>query len=247
MTSRIYLFLSILLLGLQPGVHAFAQTKLADFGNYELTDLGSEDAVESLYQSLRSDLTYDPHRSNCYLRANVWAYQMWKADHVQSGKVFLIYTWSPTSPSIATYGLNGENWWFHVAPYVVANGKEYVLEKFDKVQKPMLLEDWERLHTMGATCKTLSMSEDRDVISLIQNKESITLRDVPCYVRKTPMNYNGPQDFYQHDVHGVDYPYPEPELMGSCRATIDRKGNAKKKCRQIYADPNIVFSDQQQQ
>jgi hypothetical protein len=229
-------------------------THLPDF-DYDLTDIKGIASVDELYESLRSDVNFDPHRSNCLYRANIWSYQMLKTNQIKSGKVFLFYTWSPKSPSSATYGITGEGWWFHVAPYVVFDGKEYVLEKTEKATQPMLLEDWEKLHTNGSTCRELQVPQDKELYSFLKTRESITLVDVPCYIRKTPMNYMSPRDVYNKDILNTPVTLTEPEIYWACRETMSReqansgKGkflNYKQKCDEFMKDPSVQFDTSRQ-
>jgi hypothetical protein len=213
-------------------------TYLPDF-NHRLTDVGSIDRVNDIYANLRSDIYRDPNRSLCSLRANIWSYQMEKSDHVESGKIFLIYTWGNGN---STYGSTGERWWFHTAPYIVADGKEYVMEKFGKISRPMLLEDWEKAHTNGRICKTISMKNDRSTILKLNVAQSIPFSGTPCYVRKTPKSYGVPLDFYLHDIKNANYGtnLSAEVIRFSCREVFDASGR-RKKCGKIIENPSVTF------
>lgn len=223
---------------------------LSEFGSYRLTDVGTP-KMNELYQALTPDLTVDAG-GNCYERAHVWAYQLYKQSAVQSGKVFIFYAYRSDPRKPSSYNFNGQGWWFHVAPYVVADGKEYVLEKFGAVTQPMLFEDWAKKQTGGQTCKILSSDDRKDrknffkPLSNPNRRMSFTNDVAPCFIRKAPMYYKTTSSVGAQGVGSADYRFfSTQDVFNSCfNTTVGDEASRRTKCSKfiVAGNPSEIAS-----
>jgi len=180
-----------------------SKAHLADF-NYDLTNIPTFDEGQKIYNSLATELEHD-FALQCGNRAHVWSWQMKKNFNINSGKIFLYFT--PKS-----FNYTGMLWGVHVVPYVVIDGKEYVMEKIREyalgtkgyyLKKnllftgPVLLSDWLQKLTGFSECKVLSIANpaDRGLHMLFKDVWQIK-SDENCILQKTPMEYVWPLDVY---------------------------------------------------
>lgn len=219
-------------------------TTLSEFGNYRLTDIGGT-KLNELYDSLSSDLTVDSF-GNCYERAHVWTYQLYKHHHIQSGKVFLFYSYRSDPKKPSSYNFNGKGWWFHVAPYVVADGKEYVLEKFGDITVPMLFEDWSKKQSGGNNCLVLSSERKWDRKNIFKplsdpkRRSSFQNTLGPCFIRKAPMYYKSTGAIGAQGLGDANYrSFSTTDVFNSCFNTLAGDPQSKRqKCNQFIATGN---------
>jgi len=214
-------------------------TYLASFG-YRLSDVGGKDAVDALYATLRDDLYTNPNNL-CYERAQVWAYQMQQTANVQAGKVFLFYG----AGQGGSWNFNGKGWWFHVAPYVVSEGKEIVMEKFFDVRTPLEMKEWLKAQSGGKECAEL-LGVETDLLSWIPKNYSMPARPgAPCYYRKVPGGVRHPIEVYNHDVKDTVSAQSvlSNSAYSSCYYSISAssKKDRRNKCSTFLQDPNRVF------
>lgn len=240
MKYRVALF-SILLTALTVSQGAEGPTELHRF-DYRLTDVGSKEVVDDLYAKLRTDIHNDEDNS-CNSRAQLWSYQMLKDPRqVYSGKIFVFY-------SVNMWNWNGKGWWFHVAPYVVAGGKEYVMEKYFDINQPLEIGAWLKNRAGGRACIELKSDRRRDwkkmkaIMGNIPKNYSFSPELAPCYYRKAPMYYDSPIEVYNHDVQDAREQNAFTDIDTVCADIIDAKTDAERqaKCAQILRDPSVVF------
>lgn len=99
---------------------------------YDLTTM-SQSGVNSLFRSMRNDLRGG---SECYNRAHVWNWEMYKKQGVYSGKMFLFFT----RKYIREYNYK---WWFHAAPFVGVNGEsQHVVLDRQYMGTPRVMHSW---------------------------------------------------------------------------------------------------------
>lgn len=199
---------------------------LRDF-NYRLTNIPTMEEAERIYASLETELTSN-FGLECGSRAHVWSWQMKKNFNIQSGKIFLYYT--PKS-----FNYTRMLWGMHVVPYVIVDGKEYVMEKAKKYvvnpgggfyltndllfPKPMLLSEWLKALTGFDSCNELDHSEpaDRTWLAHFKNVRVIPDPNANCHIRKTPMDYWWGTSVYNHTFNGfVAPPIRQADVMASC-------------------------------
>jgi hypothetical protein len=149
------------------------------------TDLQSEENVLKVFGNMLND--GDRSRSQCFKRAHMWAYDMWSKLGIYSQKIFIFYT---KRYSI----LEDFDWWFHVAPLVVADGKEYVLDG-TFMETPILLNDWKNhfIKSDSITCPVMNHYSE------YENNQWTRL----CFLMKVPMYHFSPLDIQHRDLQGI--------------------------------------------
>lgn len=128
--------------------------------------------------------------TQCYNRAEVWTYELWKKHGVKSQKIFLFFS----RKYIREHHFG---WWFHVAPLVTT--KEWS-GKSEKVFDPRFITaprdiDWwvSKFVVSGTECKEIqSYSEYADYPY-----------SEDCYFLKAPMYIYQPLDLEMQEVWGV--------------------------------------------
>lgn len=129
--------------------------------------------------------------TQCYNRAHVWAFELWKKHQVKSQKIFLFFS----RKYIREHNFG---WWFHVAPLLIVDG--WLGGKSDKVVDPRYITaprevDW-------WTGKFVSGN-----ITCPEIKKYSEYADYPysedCYVLKAPMYIYQPLDLEMQEVWGV--------------------------------------------
>lgn len=150
------------------------------------TDLQSYEKADELFKNMLND--GDRSRSQCFKRAHMWSYDMWSKLGVYSQKIFMFYT--------KRYQILEEfDWWFHVAPLVVVNGEDYVMDG-TFMTKPTKVKEWNNyfLKTDKITCPEISnyqQFEDGHWNRL-------------CFVMKVPMYVFRPLDIENRDKRGIE-------------------------------------------
>ncbi len=99
---------------------------------YTLTSQ-SYSANKSLFRWMRNDLSGN---SECYNRAHVWSWEMYKRLGHKSGKMFLFFT----RRYINEYRYK---WWFHVAPMINQHGEpQHMILDRQYTRGPLRMHDW---------------------------------------------------------------------------------------------------------
>lgn len=148
------------------------------------TDVGAVDQVQRLF-GLQND--GDKSRSQCFKRAHMWAFDMWTREGIISQKIYIFY-------SKRYIQLEEFDWWFHVAPVVVSNGIEYVLDK-TFLDKPVTIPEWKQ--------KFMKASVTCDTIEHYDQYETRPWNRL-CFLMKTPMWYFRPADIRARDHQGIE-------------------------------------------
>ncbi len=180
---------------------------LADY-RYQVANLSSYSEAQAIM-----DLETAATRSNsvCSSRAEIWSFIMNKKTQIQVGKVFIHFT---------AKGKADENkeWAYHVAPYLLVNGKEVVMDRafVEFNQKPTPLSNWTLHFGKSQNCIVLDPVNNPKHLKLEKNNlfadtatpftnKNKPARQYPdsegiCYIRKAPMYYGTPADVYAADL-----------------------------------------------
>jgi hypothetical protein len=123
-----------------------------------------------------------PLESQCFHRAYLWAFEAWRHKGIATEKVFLFFTRKYIRE--VRY-----KWWFHVAPFVSDENRNYVLDP-TFVQTPMELNAWTgQFVTNGDRCPVIERYLGHGAHH----------QDKSCYVRKVSMYYYHPNPLEKAD------------------------------------------------
>ncbi len=227
----------------------FATGYLRDF-NYQLTDIASRGIrKETLFSSMVREFI-DLDKSICSNRAHLWAYDMYRFNgHFNTGKIFIFFGSSVWKKE------DKKTYMYHVAPYIVENGTEYVMEaSYPEVTKPMTVEEWIENETYnrvkGSECLEIT-AEDTDLTEYFYERKILPERrqngkqGARCYIRKVPGYYWFPASIAYHDLKKDDEGKPvthnptnfdKEEVMEACIEAASTKvgrifGGGKAKCK----------------
>jgi hypothetical protein len=177
-------------------LNKFKYNELREFAP---TDLRSEENVSLVFDNLLND--GDKSRSQCFKRAHMWAYDMWSKLNINSQKIFIFYTQRYIQ-------LEDFEWWFHVAPMVTSNGREFVLDG-TFMDKPVTVEQWQHrfIQSENITCPVIENYKTYD------DNQFKRL----CYLMKVPMHYFSPLDIENRDLNGVEKNQWELEELQDAR------------------------------
>ncbi|MBC7396942.1 MAG: hypothetical protein H7333_05815, partial [Bdellovibrionales bacterium] len=178
-TSNYRLFLGLTLLTAPLCAHAQSSNApgfLADY-QYQVSNLSSFSEAQAL---MDTENPYTSDKSICSSRAELWSYIMNRDKKVQVGKVFIHFT---------ALGEANENkeWAYHVAPYVLVNGEEVVMDRafVEFNQKPTPLANWTQHFGKSQNCVVLDPVNNKNHLRLEQNdlpKDDLT----PLTYKKGP-------------------------------------------------------------
>ncbi len=148
------------------------------------SDLQSTEKLGTLFENMMND--GDRTRSQCFKRAHMWAYDLWSQLGINSQKVFIFYT-------RRYIDLEDFEWWFHVAPLLVAGGEEYVMDG-TFMKNPVTLDHWQKffIKSEKITCPVVERYND------FKDNQWSRL----CYLMKVPMYYLSPLDIENRDTKG---------------------------------------------
>ena len=126
---------------------AFA-APISQMSDYEASNVSSY-SVDRIWNEMETSLK----GKDCYRRAHIWAYDMYRNDNIYSKKIFIHYTdkWNKeldnmggrlgwlTRRAWSAEGLDGRTtrmvrsnitWDYHVAPMIVVDGKDKVMDRY---------------------------------------------------------------------------------------------------------------------
>jgi hypothetical protein len=228
---------------------AFANTPgyIPDF-NYQVSDLATMGlSRQTLFQKMERKML-DLEKSICANRAHMWAYDLSKYN-IQTGKIFLFF-----GSSIWTDDKHG--YMYHVAPYIVDNGVEYMMEaSYGDLTEPLKIKEWVENETYGrvtaADCIELT-AEDTDMTEYFYERknlpEKVRASGKPaarCYYRKVPGHYWFPASIAYHDLKrdadGVKFEFDpknfdKDDVIEACVEAASSKlgrffGSGREKCK----------------
>lgn len=131
--------------------------------------------------------------TQCYNRAHVWAFEMWKNHQVKSQKIFLFFS----RKYIREHNFG---WWFHVAPLLLVDGFWGDSEKVADpryITAPRDIDWW--------TGKFISTNAKCPVITKYSEYADYPYSE-DCYVLKAPMYVYQPLDLEMQEVWGIEKP-----------------------------------------
>ncbi|MBA2406050.1 MAG: hypothetical protein H0V66_14840 [Bdellovibrionales bacterium] len=183
---------------------AFAAGYLKDF-DYQLTDIASKGLTkESLFNKTKTDFM-DLEKSICANRAHVWGYDLFRFNKINTGKIFIFFGASIWTKS------DKHGYMYHVAPYIVENGTEYVMESSypSEMKTPVTVEEWIESETYnrvkGSDCLEIT-AEDTDLTEYFYARQTLPEKrangkpGARCYIRKVPGHYWFPTSIALHDL-----------------------------------------------
>jgi hypothetical protein len=172
--------------------------------DYQVTDIAHKGLTKEQLFSTMDQKMMSMKNSICANRAHVWAYDFSRKYNVKSGKIFIFF-----GKSIWTKE-DKKGWMYHVAPYIVENGQEWIMEAGypSEVKKPLQLKEWVENETYGRIsgddCLEIS-DDDTDLTPYFYNRQ--TLPEVRngkpgarCYIKKVPGYYWFPMNIAQHEL-----------------------------------------------
>lgn len=135
-----------------------AQAQVSPIDGYQATD-HPQDMLEIFWSKVKT-LENDMKGKDCFKRANIWSYKLWKDNGVKSKKIFMHYTnkfnreldnQGRTGISNRVSSLFSRNiaWDFHVAPAVTIEGVDYVLDPYLRKEAVTTIEWVEFLTKRG--------------------------------------------------------------------------------------------------
>ncbi len=149
------------------------------------TELQSMEEANNLFTTLLND--GDRSRSQCFKRAHMWSFDMWSKLNINSQKMFIFYTQRYVQ-------LEDFKWWFHVAPSVVVNGVDMVMDG-TFMEKPMTVRAWQNFF----------MKSEKIRCPMIENYNQYADNQWQklCYTLKVPMYYLSPLDIENRDNKNI--------------------------------------------
>lgn len=169
---------------------------IADF-NYELTDISSKKLIkEQLFENMQREML-DLDNSICANRAHFWAYDFYRLHGINSGKIFIFFGRS-------IWRKDETGYMYHVAPYIVENGNEYVMEaSYPEIKKPLTVEEWienETYKRVRATDCIEITAKDKDLTEYFYDRFNLPETKAKCYIRKVPGYYWFPASIAYHEL-----------------------------------------------
>ncbi len=214
---------------------------------YQVTQF---DNMAQAQAAMDIETTDTRQKSICGNRAQIWTYMMRKQANVQAGKVFIHFTKLGTADE-------NKQWDYHVAPYVIVNGKEMVLDHSFDVFKghPTPLSTWTKYFGKSEKCVVLdpihnpthlkyehnNLSSDKETPLTFSGKGA---RQYPttegiCYIRKVPMYYFNPMEVYAVDLYlagdatyarYLKNDFDQSEVLQACRQAMSIQFRLNQSC-----------------
>jgi hypothetical protein len=220
---------------------------ISDF-NYELTDLADKNlSKEKLFNGMERKMI-DLEKSICANRAHFWAYDFYRFYGINTGKIFIFF-------GSSIWRNEKKGWMYHVAPYIVENNQEYVMEaSYNDLKHPLTVEEWIENETDGKVkgheCLEI-FAHDTDLTEYFYERYNLPERrnsgkpGAKCYIRKVPGYYWFPASIAAHDLkkNGDGKPvefnptrFDKDDVMDACIEAASTKlgrffGTGKEKCQ----------------
>lgn len=216
----------------------FGNGFIKDF-DYRLTDLASKELKkEDLFQNMQRKML-DLEHSICANRAHLWAWDFQRFYGIKTGKIFIFFGKS-------IWAGQPKGYMYHVAPYIVENGQEFVMEaSYNDLTRPLTIKEWIENETEGRAkaeeCVEID-AKDTDLTeyfyyryTLPERREN-NLPDGRCYIRKVPGHYWYPMSIAFHDLkkdadgNEIEYAPTEFEIYDVLSACAEAAGS-ERRCR----------------
>lgn len=155
--------------------------------SFEPTSVNGLEAAEEYFNDNRNAR----NESECFNRAHVWSYELWKKHQVKSQKIFLFF-------SRRYIREKKFKWWFHVAPMIQVNDGTLTVER---VLDSSFSNSSQDIHSWKNTfigdkieCPTVSKYSDYADYPFIND----------CSILKAPMFIHQPLDLEMQEVWGIE-------------------------------------------
>lgn len=235
---------SVLLMSALPALSAGF---IKDF-NYQVSDVATLGmSKEVLFEKMERKML-NLETSICANRAHLWAYDFLRMGNIKTGKIFIFF-----GSSIWT-DKDKHGYMYHVAPYIVENGNEYVMEaSYNDISKPMTVEEWIENETYsrvkGSDCVEITAA-DTDLTAFFYERKTLPEKresgkqGARCYIRKVPGYYWFPASIAYHDLKKtlegakIDFDpkdFDKDDVKAACAEAASTKfgrlfGGGKDKC-----------------
>lgn len=220
---------------------------LKDF-DYQLTDFAQAGINKELVFSRLERKMIDLEKSICANRAHLWAYDIFRTTGAKTGKIFIFFGKS-------IWQGDKKGWMYHVAPYIIENGSEYVMEaSYSDIEKPLTVEEWAENETYGRVkgneCLEITAA-DTDLTEYFYERRTLpeqregNLPGARCYIKKVPGYYWFPASIAAHELgrdgkgKKVEFnptSFDKEEVLSACVEAASSKlgrlfGGGKDKCK----------------
>jgi hypothetical protein len=193
---------SLLLIGLSSTITWATPGLITDF-NYQVTDIADKNLQKEILFNRLERKMLDLEKSICSNRAQLWAYDLYRFYGINTGKIFIFFTSN-------IWRNDKKGWMYHVAPYIVENGTEYVMEAtYSDVTKPLTVEEWAENEmynrVKGSECLEITAA-DTDLTEYFYERHTLPETrasgkpGAKCYIRKVPGYYWFPASIALHDL-----------------------------------------------
>lgn len=144
-------------------VNAYAFDPVSPDENFQMTNFDSMEQLNRYWRTMKGKrwLRSEGDGTNCYDRAHVWSYELFRDYQVKSKKIIIHY-------SAKYMDELDDGWSWHVAPMVTLNGQEMVLDKLF-MDEPVTKEAWLAHFTKFA--KDRLEYKRRDILTEISNAQ----------------------------------------------------------------------------
>lgn len=154
---------------------------------YEPTIINGLDAAEEIFDNNRNARG----ESECFNRAHVWSFELWKNHQIKSQKIFLFF-------SRRYIREHKFKWWFHVAPMIQVNdGTQTVERVIDSTfsRSSQNVQDWKSTFIgKKIECPVITKFSDYADYPFIND----------CSILKAPMFIHQPVDLEMQEVWGIE-------------------------------------------
>jgi hypothetical protein len=182
----------------------FSAGYIKDF-DYQLTDIASKGLRKETLFSTTETSFMDLEKSICANRAHVWGYDLSRFNKINTGKIFFFFGASIWNKD------DKHGYMYHVAPYIIENGTEYVMEASypSELKAPVTVEEWmenETYNRIKATDCLEITAADTDLTEYfyarqnLPEKRGADKQGARCYFRKVPGHYWFPTSIAIHDL-----------------------------------------------
>ncbi len=220
---------------------------LKDF-DYQLTDFAQKGLNKELIFDRMERKMINLDKSICANRAHLWAYDIFRTTGASTGKIFIFF-------GSSIWKDDKKGWMYHVAPYIIDNNTEYVMEaSYPDVTKPLTVDEWIENETYGRVkgheCLDISKA-DVDLTAYFYERATLPEKRTPplqgakCYIRKVPGYFWFPASIATHelgkDIDGnkVEFnpkEFDKEEVFAACKEAAAPKlgrffGDGKAKCK----------------
>lgn len=223
---------------------------ISDF-DYQLTDIAQKGLKKEVLFSRMERGILNLEDAICANKAHVWGYDFSRFYGINTGKIFVFF-------GSSLWKEDKKGWMYHVAPYIIENGEEWVMDaNYGDVIKPLNIDDWVANETYnrvrGSECEEI-FAQDTDLTNYFYERFNLPENRGPgkksarCYIRKVPGYYWFPTSIAYHDLKKdedgdkIDYNpkgFDFDDVMSACEEAVSSKlgrffGGNKGKCKKYF-------------